>query len=176
MPPARRLAPNEVCVLPSCILCLPTVKTGNGAMCFFDMDLLQLPFNFRDKRIPFLLLSLFGKSQLPIVGWLWITHHIQSRPRHGNSHPVLRDCQPHHMWGTETPTQMPSRESGVQKPGRRCRSPNACLCANPSPQLTTWGALPRQYAKPCAVRKYLPEVQHPFPTVFCVKVADSNVI
>ena len=56
----------------------------------------------------------------------WITHHNQSGPRRGNSHPVPRDRQPYHMWGTETPTQTPSRESN---PGRRRRSPNACLCA-----------------------------------------------
>ena len=36
-----------------------------------------------------------------------------------------------HTWGTETPTQMPSRESN---PGRRRRSPNACHCSNRSPK------------------------------------------
>ena len=34
-----------------------------------------------------------------MVGWLWITHHIQSGPRHGNSHPVPRDRQPYHVCG-----------------------------------------------------------------------------
>ena len=66
-----------------------------------------------------------------MVGWLRITHHIQSGPRRENSHPVPRNRQPHHMWGTETPTQMLSHESN---PGHRCRSPNACLCDNHSPQ------------------------------------------
>ena len=50
-----------------------------------------------------------------------------------NSPPVPRDRQLPHIWGTEMPTQTPSRESN---PGCWHRSPNACLCANCSPTST----------------------------------------
>ena len=68
-----------------------------------------------------------------LVGWLVVNHApnpVRSKAREispFSKGPPTVPC----MWGAETPTQTPSRETN---PGRRHRSPNACLCANRSPR------------------------------------------
>ena len=73
--------------------------------------------------------------EIGMVGWLRMKHHIHFGPQYWNSHTVPREPPTvgnWDKWGTGTPAHMPSRESN---PGHWCRSPNACLCANHSPEM-----------------------------------------